>query len=273
MYKYCFFEDRITDSNKPLINLDDIAILRGYAAFDFLRIYNSEPFAFDDHFKRLENTSKEMNLKLPLNKKETKEILYKLIKKNKDTNYQVRFILTGGKTIQGMKPSKPVFYILFEKFMDLPKNVYKNGASLITNNYQRLLASSKNSNYLNAVLLQKEKDSSKAVEILYINNNKVLECSTSNIFIIKNKTLITPDKNILKGVTRKNILEIAEKNKIKTKERDVKISEMKNADEVFITATNKKVVPIIKIDDFKISDGKVGEITNFLLQEYNNLIK
>lgn len=273
MYKYCFFQGKIISSEKPLLKVNDISVLRGYAGFDFLRIYNGEPFCFDEHFERFQNTIRSMNLVIPYTKKEVKEILYKLINKNKDKNYQVRFIVTGGETIDGMNPSHPVFYILFEKFLNLPDIVYKKGAKLITNEYLRILPNAKHSNYMNAVLLQKERNKQKAVEILYINNNKVLECSTSNIFIVKAGKIITPKDNILKGITRKNVIDIMTQNKLKFAERDISVKELKSADEVFITATNKKVVPIIKIDEFKIGNNKIGEITKFLMNEYNNLIK
>lgn len=272
MYPYCFFEDKIVKSDKPLIKVNDISVLRGFAAFDFLRIYNGKPFCFDEHFKRFQNTTREMGLKLPYSKDQILKILDDLIIRNKDKSFQVKFVLTGGATVNGILPSKPILFIIFEKMQDLPEKIYKNGAKLITNEYLRTLPTSKTSNYLNAVLLQKQKNKQKALEILYINNGEALECSTSNLFIVKNETLFTPKENVLNGVTRQKVLEIAKKNKIKTNETRVTFEDLKNADEVFITATNKKVVPIVKIDDFQIGDGKVGEMSKFLLGEYTNLI-
>lgn len=272
MYPYCFFENRITRSDRPLLKIDDISVLRGFAAFDFFRIYNGKPFCFDEHFKRFQNTTKEMGLKIPYPKKEIEEILEKLIKKNKDTNYHVKFVLTGGQTKQGINPSIPIFFILFEKMQNLPSSLYKKGGTLFTNEYFRTLPTSKTSNYLNAVLLQKKKRKEKAVEILYIKDGLVLECSTSNIFIVKDKKIITPKENVLKGITRNKVIQIAKKNNYEIFEGEVRFEELKKADEVFITATNKKVVPIVKIDNFQISDGKVGEITKKLLKEYESLI-
>jgi len=272
MYPYCFFEDKIVRSDRPLIKVNDISVLRGFAAFDFFRIYNRKPFYFEEHFKRFSNTVKEMGLKIPYSKNEILNILNKLVLRNKNKDYHVKFVLTGGETKFGIKPSKPIFFIIFEKMQNLPKSVYKKGAQLFTNEYLRTLPTSKTSNYLNAVLLQKEKEKNKAIEILYVNKGLVLECSTSNIFIVKNKVIITPRDNVLKGITRSKVLEIAQKNKFKTVERDIKVNELKTADEVFITATNKKIVPIIKIDDFLISKGEVGSISKFLNEEYSKLI-
>jgi len=272
MYPYCFFENKISKSDKPLIKVNDISILRGFASFDFMRIYNGKLFMFDDHFDRFLNTTKAMGLKIPYTRKKIKDILNELIKKNKDLDYHVRFVLTGGETKKGMNPSKPILYIIFEKMVNLPGKFYKDGAKIITHEYQRSLPTSKTSNYLNAVLLQKEKDSKGAVEILYTSNNNILECSTSNIFIVKNNKLITPKDHILKGITRLIAIRIAKENNLFVIERDVKIKEVITADEVFITATNKKIMPIVKIDNMIINNGEVGEISRILNKEYNKLI-
>lgn len=272
MYPYCFFKDKITRSDKPLIKINDISVLRGFAAFDFFRIYNGKPFCFDYHFERFQNTCREMGLKIPYSKSKVLKILEDLIKKNKNKNYHVKFVLTGGETKKGILPSKPIFFIMFEKMQNLPNSVYKKGASLITNEYLRTLPTSKTSNYMNAVLLQPTKMAQKALEILYINNGEVLECSTSNIFLVKKGEIITPGTKVLKGITRRLVIDLAQKNNLKVKERKVLVKELKIADEIFISATNKKVVPIVKIDDYKINDGKIGQITELLMKEYKSLI-
>lgn len=273
MYPYCFFEGKIISSDKPLLKLNDIAVLRGFAAFDFMRIYNSKPFQFKDHMKRFRNTCKLMGLKNRFSDTQIEEALKKLIIKNKERNYQVRFVLTGGETKNGLEPSTPVFYILLEKMNDIPEVFYTKGAKLITHEYQRTLPDAKNSNYMQAVLLQNTKKKEKAIEILYTYQNKILEASTSNIFIIKNNILFTPKENILKGITRKLVIDLAKKLKYEVIEKELTQKELLDADEVFLSATNKKVLPITHIDKHIIADGKVGKTTKILLQHYIELIK
>lgn len=272
MYPYCFFNGKITKSDRPLISLNDIAILRGFAAFDFMRIYNGIPFQFKDHMTRFKNTAKLMGLRNPFSDAQIREALVGLIKKNKDKDYQVRFILTGGPTKNGLFPSVPVFYILFEKMSDYPDSLYKTGAKLITYEHERILAEAKNSSYVQAVLLQKKRLREKAIEVLYTNGDIVLEASTSNIFIVKDGCVITPKDDILKGITRKITLDIAKKLGMITVEGIITKKDLKEADEMFITATNKKVLPIIKIDSKIVGEGKPGRVTKILLEEYQKLI-
>ena len=268
MYPYCFFNGAIVKSNKPLLKVNDIAVLRGFAAFDFMRIYNKKPFMFKEHMKRFKNTCKLMGLKNKFSDKEIENALKQLILKNKQNDYQVRFVLTGGETINGLEPSVPIFYILFEKMVHTPEKYYEDGVKLITHQYQRTLSDAKNSNYMQAVLLQKKKKQEKAVEILYIHNDNILEASTSNVFIVKDKILYTPKENILKGITRKIIIDIAKKLGYTVIEKEISAEQLFNADEVFLSATNKKVLPVVKIDSSVIHNGKVGGITKQLLKEY-----
>lgn len=272
MYPYCFFNGKIIKSNQPLIKVNDIAILRGYAAFDFMRIYNGKPFQFKAHMTRFKNTARVMGLKNLFTDSQIEQALTELVIKNKERNYQVRFILTGGETVEGLFPSVPVFYILFEKMLDYPDFFYEKGCKLITYEHQRLLPEAKNSNYMQAVLLQKKRLKEKAVEILYISNNTILEATTSNIFIVKNEILYTAKDKILKGITRKLILELAKKCQIKSVEKEITIEELQHADEVFLSATNKKVLPIVQINSSQVGNGKVGEVTKKILKAYNKLI-
>lgn len=272
MYPYCFFNGEITNSDRALIKVNDISILRGFAAFDFMRIYNGNLFQFDAHMIRFKNTAEQMGLINPFPDTQIKSALQELVVKNKDKDYQVRFVLTGGETVNGLFPSIPIFYILFEKLSNLPEELYLKGAKLITHEYQRILPEAKNSNYMQAVLLQNKRLKEGAVEILYVSNGIVLEATTSNIFIVKDKVLYTPKENILKGITRKLVLDLAQKLTIKTVEQEIPIEELWLADEVFLSATNKKVLPITQIDSHTITDGCVGEITKNLLKAYNELI-
>ncbi len=274
MKSYCYIDGQIKKLNQALLPVTDIAILRGFAVFDFLRIYNNKPFRLKDHFDRFTNSAKLMSLNVPITLEVLDQIIQNLLLKNKMTDASIKVVLTGGESDDGLslKSNTSHFFILMDDLCDLPSSFFTEGAKLITYNHQRVIPGAKNSNYIPAVLMQNKKKKAGAVEILYIDNDLILECATSNFFLIKNSVLITPKNNVLKGVTRKVVLEIAKRNKIKIEERDVLGSEMKTADEIFITATNKFICPIVDIDKNKIGDGKVGPVTLKLLTLYKNYI-
>lgn len=281
LHKYCYLNGEIIESAKACLPINDISILRGFAAFDFLRVYQSNPFRFDDHFERFTNSAKTLGLKIPYSKKAVYEAIKKLSEKNqiesKKQNYHVRLILTGGETKNGLEPSRPNFVILFEKFHDYKKEIFEKGQKIITYEYERFLPEAKTSNYMQAVLLQPLKKREDAIEILYTTKGIVSEATTSNIFYVKNGILYTPIEGILQGVTKKVVTEIAESLGYKVISKIVSLKDLYDADEVFLTATNKKVLPIIQINDVLIGvgdkKGKVGIISLNLLEKYNQILK
>jgi len=270
MQEYCFLNGKILPTAEAKIGVEDIGLLRGYGIYDGLAVIKGEPFRFADHWNRFLSGAHILNLNVPVTEEKAEKVIKELAVKNGYTERaNVRIILTGGKTIGGIEYDfeNPTFYILVEKWESLPQVLYEKGARLITYKHMRELPEYKTTNYIRAVVLQNFRKEEKAVEILYINDGEVLECATSNIFIVKNKSVITPAENMLKGITRKVVLELAQ-NKYKIEERVVNEEELKTADEVFITSSFKDIVPIVKIDDFEVADGKIGPVSKDLMERF-----
>ena len=118
----------------------------------------------------------------------------------------------------------------------------------------------------------KEKKNHEA--ILYDEKNYITEGNSSSIWIIKNNKCITHPLNyrILKGCTRHKLISIVKKKKLKFEEKKFSIKALLSADEVFMTSATNFVMPIIKVDKHKISDGKPGQITLHLRDEFVNQI-
>ena len=262
-HNYCYFDGKIIPISKARISPDDLGVLRGYGVFDFLRTYNGRPFHLEEHFERFKNSAKEVGLKVPVSYVEVEKAIFSLLKKNRVVDGSFRLVMVGGQTTSGLLAQKPVFYILGEEVYEPSKKELTSGVRLITHEYMRYVPEAKTTNYIEAVRMQNEKNKKKAYEILYVNNGHIFECSTSNIFLIKGTTLITPLEGILGGITREVILELAAPY-FKIEERPVSISEINEADEIFISGTNKKVLPVVTVDEIKIGNGKVGEQTKIL---------
>jgi len=259
---YGYFNGKITTLSEMKISPYDLGLLRGYGVFDVMRTQNGKPFLFEDHWKRLQNSAKELNLKLPVGKEEFKKNIRKLLKINSFDKSTIRTVLTGGLSRDGFTfENRETFYILIEKFKPLADEYFSRGVNVITLEYLRDIPEAKITNYIAAVKNQEEKKKKRALEIMYTHKGKVLEMSTSNLFVIKNGKLITPKRNILFGVTRKLIIKLAKKSGFNVREREIKISELFSAVEIFLTATNKNIVPVVKVDGKKIGNGKVGKVT------------
>ena len=110
-----------------------------------------------------------------------------------------------------------------------------------------------------------------ADDILYYSNGFLRESPRSNIFLVtRDGKLVTPGEHILKGITRKKVMEIA-KSSFPFEERDVHMDEVATALEGFLTSTTKQILPVSMIDGIPIGDGKPGAITKQLMTQLREL--
>jgi branched-subunit amino acid aminotransferase/4-amino-4-deoxychorismate lyase len=123
------------------------------------------------------------------------------------------------------------------------------------------------------IWLQQKVKAAGADDVLYHYQNIVSELPRANVFFIdRDGALITNEINILHGITRKYILQLAAKN-YPVQVRDFTRSEIFNASEVFLCSTTKRILPIVKIDDHIIGNGKPGKVTSELQQDFLRLEK
>lgn len=267
----CYINGEYKKVSEANVGVTDIGLLRGYGVYDGLTTYNNRVFRSVDHFARLKKSADALSLELPVTDKELENIFAELVKRNNFPRTNFRLILTGGSTFSGIEfdSKKPTFYILAEKYNTLEKSLYQQGGSLFTFVHKRQYPEYKTINYITGVLLQNRRKAEKAIEILYVSDGKVLEAATSNFFLVKGGTLITPRKNVLLGITRNVVIELMQKD-YKIEERDVDVSEIADADEAFITASYKEVVPIVRIDNHTVGLGAVGLVVNEVMRRFAN---
>lgn len=275
---FCYLNGKIVSSNKALVHIDDLGLLRGYGVFDVMKTVSGKIFMFDHHFKRLSDSADYLGVRLPVKKKEIEVIIKKLISKNKikgGKQASIRIVLTGGRSVDAMHfdSNTPTFYILVSEFKPLNPNLFKKGIKLATVNRGRDIAETKTTNYIIAVKnINERQKREKFFEILYVSGRVVLEASTSNFFVFIGNKLVVPKDNILKGITRNLVIKLAEK-EFEVEERELEIDELSLADEAFIAATNKDIVPVVQIDDKKIGSGKPGKNTKRLMEIFAEFVK
>jgi len=141
------------------------------------------------------------------------------------------------------------------------------GIKVITHEYIRELARAKTINYSMGIRLIQQVKSKGADDVLYHQNGVVTEFPRSNFFLVKKDgTVVTPALEVLQGITRKNVLNLAAK-KFSAQEAEVTLQDIAEAKEAFMTSTTKRVLPIVEIDGKPVGDGKVGEVAKTLLQD------
>ena len=259
-----FINDRFMKLEDAHLHISDLSIQRGYAAFDFLRTLDFKPLFIDDYLERFFRSIELLQLNTEFNKQQVKKIIHQLIEKNNLPVSGIRMMMTGGYSPGGYEPATPNLVITQQILQVPPTDDLKPGIKVITYEYQRDLPRIKSINYLVGVWLQQKVKEKNAADVLYYKNNLVTEFPRSNIFIVsKQGELITNEKNILEGITRKKVLELAA-DKFSVRIKDITLDEIKNAAEVFMTSTTKRILPVIQVDETLINQGQVGQMTKAL---------
>ena len=267
-----YVNGKFADYKHSTIPAADLSVTRGLAVFEVIRTYNGKTNHLPLHLKRLEKSLKIVGMKLPKTKKEVTQIIKKLVQKNyRGTELTFQIIVTGGKSKNKLLPKGRYGLVVLTSGV---ARKFKSAVKLKTIHAKRMLPEAKITNYVPAIIAIQKARKEGFDDILYTNRKNVLESSTSNIFIIKGNQLITPKSGVLEGITRKIILEKVKLNLEKI-ERIVKIDEVYNADEVFITSSTRQLTPVVKVDSHVISGGKPGLKTKEIkkkLNEYLNRI-
>lgn len=248
----------------------DIGVLRGYGVFDVLRTEGGMPFLWEKHWERLLRSAETIGLSVPIQKESYFEALNRLVERFGEERAVIRTVLTGGVSSDGFSPAvAPTFYMLIESFPVLPQVCFEQGVSVITAEYVRAYPTAKTTNYVEAIRRSQERKERDAFEICYVSNGHVLEGSMSNIGIVQAGKLVFPKDEILLGITREETINIAREAGMVVEERLVSINEFLSADEVFLTATNKYILPVVSVDGNQIGSGVPGNVTQELLCRMN----
>ena len=264
------------------ISVFDSSTMLGDGIWDSLRYHNNNFIFLKEHLDRLYKDAKLIDLKIHLSRKEVSEALTKTIKINKmKTDVHLRIIVSRGiKSTPYQSPkvtiSKPTIIIIPEyKKPDI--KTYQKGLKLVTVKTIRGPINVQNPQInslskLNCILACIEANKKNADEgLMFDINGNIATNNSTHFFFVKNKTVFTSTgKYCVTGITRKKVIELCKKNKIKVREKNFKLKEVLNADEAFCTGSFAGIVPVNQINKKKYSLEK-NPITKELTDFYNNL--
>jgi branched-chain amino acid aminotransferase len=260
--------------DEATISINDVAVLRGYCAFESFRTYDRRPFHMREHLERLYRSAHLMDLDIPYSYDDIANIVHAVIERNAYKHSSIRILVTGGESEDGVLPTgAPMLAVLITPLGERDMQRFARGIKLITTRLARVLPGAKTSNYLAAIRALKEAARRDASDALFVNEfDHVLEGTRSNFFIFRGDTLVTAREEILLGVTRNVVLELA-RGRFTIEERAIPLDELAQADEAFITSSSKEITPVIQIDDLVIGNGKPGARTYELEQRFITMVE
>lgn len=265
-----YINGRFVDQDEAFISAMDHGFLYGDGVFEAFRVYNGKVFQFDEHMDRLYDSAKIINLEIPLDKEEFKKIVIGTVRKTEYRDCYIRPQVTRGVGLLGADPSTCKKSTVIVYVIPTPALKRERSIRTIISSYRRppafvLPPESKMTQYINNILAKMEAKGKGVDDAILLDiRGFVSEGSSWNIFLVKNRAVITPSctSSILMGITRNVVIKILKNLNLQAEERDVVLSELFTADEVFGTGTGTEISPVIEINGRKVGEGKSGPLTN-----------
>ncbi|TAK37723.1 MAG: amino acid aminotransferase [Saprospiraceae bacterium] len=267
MIKYYSVNGALVPKETAALGVSDLAILRGYGLFDYFLVISGQPLFFEDYLDRFWSSAEQLQLEVPVSRKELARRIFEVIRANGELNAAIRLVLTGGYAADGYTPPGRANLLILEHALPTyPASKYDDGSTLMLYEYQRPLPTTKTINYVVGINLLPQMIAAGAEDLLFHFGGFITETTRANFFIVKeNGTIVTAGEGILEGVTRKHALHIARQH-YKVEERALALDELQTAKEAFITSTTKRVMPVVRVGGTIIGNGKPGEVSRRLFE-------
>lgn len=265
------------------ISVFDHVVLYGDGVFDAICGWNHRLFKLTEHVDRLYESAHAILLQVPLSKAQMEEIIIETVRRNDLENVYVKVVVTRGVSPLPLlnphdcTPGVIVFAMTY--VTQAQGKSQETGLKLIVPSLRRIPNESfstriKSCNYLNNVLMRAEANQAGADDALALDmEGYICEAPGYNVFMVKSNVLYTPRDNILMGITRQTVIELAEQAQLKVIEGRIEPFDLYNADEVFLTSTAGGIVPVVELDGRIIGRGRPGQVTKELQDGYLALLE
>jgi len=258
----CWISNKIIPLEDAKISVMDHGLLYGDGIFEGIRFYNNKAFLLQAHLKRLQTSAKALALKLPKSINELSSLITSVIEAYDNQEGYIRLIVTRGKGPLGINPAlckEPELIIIASPLNMSDEQAQTQGIRTIIASTRRIPADCldpriKSLNYLNAILARIEANNAGVQEAIMLNQQGyVTEGSVDNIFLVHDAELYTTPSidGSLAGITRDQILKLANESGIKTHIKTLAAFDIYAADECFLTGTGAELIPVNEVDGRK----------------------
>ncbi len=254
----------------------DRGFIFGDGIYEVIPAYSRKPFRLKEHLKRLQASLDSIRLKNPHSDSQWTELCAQLVAQNQGEDQYIYLHITRGPAKRDHafpKQVHPTVFMMSAPLQTTPPDLLKTGVAAITAQDNRWLRCDiKAISLLPNVLLRQMAVDCGAVETVLLRDGILTEGAASNIFVVKNGVVLAPPKNhlILPGITYDVVLELAAAHSIPHQVRAVSESEVRTAQELWMTSSGKEVLAITSLDNQPVGDGKPGKLFWRMHELYQN---
>lgn len=265
----------LSDAHVPVL---DRGFLFADGVYEVIPVYGGHLFRLDQHLKRLEQSLHGIRLSVDMSYQDWRDMLDKLLQLNPPASEQSIYLqVTRGSSAnrEHTFPAviKPTLFAFCSKLTAKDINELAKGTQAITMPDPRWKhCEIKAISLLANVLLRQQAVDENAGEAILIRDGYALEGSSSNLFIVNKDTITTPplSSHILNGVTRDLVIELAKQHDVAIEERPIPEAELHNAEEIWITSSTKKILPVLKLNKEPVGCGQAGPVWRRMIKHYHD---
>lgn len=273
----CYLNGEYVPLREARISPLDRGFLFGDGVYEVLPVYEQRIFRFREHFDRLDRSLREIRLASPHTHTQWLAILEELIRRNGGAEMYLYVQVTRGMEFgrNHAFPAQvtPTVFAMAAPLPVLTDELRANGWSAVTvEDFRWGRCDIKSIALLANVLMKQQAADAGAQEAILVRNGEVLEGSSTSIFVAKNGLVATPPNSsrILPGTTRETAIELAEV-PLRIEIRPITLHELRTADEVWLSAATRDVLPVTRIDGQPVGDGKPGPLWQRMQRAFTDL--
>jgi D-alanine transaminase len=270
----CYLDGEYTALRDAKISVLDRGFIFGDGIYEVVPVYGGQPFCFEEHMARLDRSLAELQIANPLSLAQWREIVARLTAPGGNEPQSVYFQLTRGvaprdhSMVRGLRPT---VFVMVNPLPPIADAVRAKGVACVTAaDFRWQKAHIKSTSLLGAVLARQISVEAGATETIMFRDEWLSEASSSNVWIVKDGTLIGPPKDnlVLTGIRYGLLERLCEESGIPFALRRISREEVFAADELLISSATKEVLPVVTLDGQTIGNGHPGPIYDSLYAAY-----
>ncbi|MFQ5996675.1 MAG: aminotransferase class IV [Dehalococcoidales bacterium] len=288
MEEIVYLNGSLIPRSQARVSAFDYGFLYGYGLFETMRAYHGTIFLLDRHLKRLLDSAAVIGLGEKLTGIDLAKACLDTLRANNLPDARLRLTVSRGEA--GSFPGyssdvRPTVLVTANAYSPPLAEVFRRGFKALLSSFSRdsqsPLSRLKSTNYLLSVLAKTEAEAAGFDEALLLNERGfIAEGSISNVFFVTRSGLVTPplESGILPGITREVVMALADTLKIKVTETEVRLEDLGQFDEAFLTNSVMELMPLVEVGDkagkvITIGSGKPGKITQRLMTAYRETVE
>lgn len=246
------------------ISVLDRGFLFGDGVYEVIPVYGGHFFRLTPHLQRLEDSLRAIRLENPLSLSQWREVLQQLVARNEGQDQSVYLQVTRGAAARDHafpKKVEPTVFAMSNPLHPLSAEFRSKGIAAVTREDTRWQCCHiKAITLLANILLRQEAIDAGAQEAILLRDDQVTEGAASNVFMLRDKSLITPPQgsSLLPGITRDLVLELANEGGVPYQEAPISAHDLTLADEIWLTSSTREIMPVTRLNGVVVGSGKPG---------------